>query len=317
MDGHSSMMFLLRIYRILVQFLCVPIFVSSFFCSKTGGEYGITFGVKLALLFKMMGNNGRILSGSSFIEHIIMASTLLNVPKDVRGCVVECGTYKGVIATKMSLICGLVGRRFKIFDSFEGLPEPTPQDAAHAVLDVQEVHAYQKGWWAGSLEEVRSNITRYGNIDVCDFYKGFFEKTLPNFKEPCVQIFVDVDYVSSLETCLVHLWPLLRNGGFLYTHEAHHTEISLLLHSERWWQKNLKTEPPGLIGAGTGLGINILTGSHFTSALGYTVKNPQLSNFQKFDQIGGLKLGFSATRKLTKQGAMFTGEKKRERRDNL
>ncbi|MFA5167165.1 MAG: TylF/MycF/NovP-related O-methyltransferase [Candidatus Omnitrophota bacterium] len=305
------MNFFSRTYRILVQFLCVPILVSDFFCPRTGHEYGVTFWTKLKLLVKMMGNNSRILSGSSFIEHIIMATTLLNTPKDIQGCVVECGTYKGVSATNMSLICGLVGRRFKVFDSFEGLPEPAPQDAAHEVLDIHEVHAYQKGWWAGSLEEVRSNITRYGNINVCDFYKGFFDTTLPHFNEPCVQIFLDVDYVSSLETCLIHLWPLLRNGGYLYTHEAQHTEISRLFYSEGWWQKNLKTEPPGLVGAGTGLGLKILTGSHFTSALGYIVKNPQLSNFQKFDQVGGLKLDFSATGKLTKPGAMFKGEKNR------
>jgi len=167
------MNFFSRTYRILVQFLCVPILVSDFFCPRTGHEYGVTFWTKLKLLVKMMGNNSRILSGSSFIEHIIMATTLLNTPKDIQGCVVECGTYKGVSATNMSLICGLVGRRFKVFDSFEGLPEPAPQDAAHEVLDIHEVHAYQKGWWAGSLEEVRSNITRYGNINVCDFYKVF------------------------------------------------------------------------------------------------------------------------------------------------
>jgi hypothetical protein len=304
------MNFLLRIYRILVQLLCIPIFVSDFFRSKTGREYGAAFGTKLKLLIKMMRNNSRILSGSSFIEHIIMATTLLKIPRQIEGCVVECGTYKGISAANMSLICALVGRRFKIFDSFEGLPEPTARDAAHAVLDAQEVHAYQKGWWAGSLEEVRSNIARYGNIDICDFYKGFFDKTLPQFKEPCVQVFVDVDYVSSLETCLIYLWPLLRDGGYLYTHEAQHAEISRLLYSESWWRQNLKTEPPGLVGAGTGLGLKILTDSHFTSALGYTVKNPQLENFQKFDQVGGLKLGLSATGKLTKPGAMFNGEQK-------
>jgi hypothetical protein len=303
------MAFLLRIYRIFVQFLCVPIFVSDFLCSQTGREYGITLGVKLSLLFKMMCNNSRILSGSSFIEHIIMATTLLQIPKNIQGCVVECGTYKGVSATNMSLICALVGRRFKIFDSFEGLPEPSVQDATHAVLDSQEVHAYQKGWWAGSLEEVRSNITRFGNINACDFHKGFFDKTLPDFKEPCVQIFLDVDYVSSLETCLIHLWPLLRDGGYLYTHEAQHAEISRLLYSESWWRQNLKTEPPGLVGAGTGLGLKILTDPHFTSALGYTIKNPQVENFKKFDQVGGLKLDLSATGKLTQPGAMFKGGK--------
>lgn len=299
-----------RIYRIFVQFLCIPIFVSDFFRPQVGHEYKITFWTKFKLVLKMMYNNSCILSGSSFIEHIIMATTLLEIPKKVEGCVVECGTYKGVSAANLSLICGLVGRRLKIYDSFEGLPEPTAQDAAHAVLDAHEIHTYQKGWWAGSLKEVRSNITRYGNINACEFHKGFFDETLPGFKDPCVQIFVDVDYVSSLETCIIHLWPFLRNGGFFYTHEAQHTEISRLMYSEDWWKKNLKADPPGLIGAGTGLGLKILTGSHFTSSMGYTVKNPQLADFQTFEQVGGLKLDLTATGKLTKPGAMFKGGEK-------
>lgn len=304
------MNFLLRIYRVIIQFLCIPIFVSDFFRPETGREYGLRFSKKLALVLKMAYNNSRIVSGSSFIEHLAMAATLLRIPKSVEGCVVECGTYKGVSATNLSLICGIAGRKLEIFDSFEGLPEPTEKDKAHAVLDSQELHTYQKGWWAGSLDEVRNTIQRYGNIDACNFHKGFFETTLPGFKIKCVQAFIDVDYVSSLETCLIHLWPLLHNGCYLYTHEAQHAEISQLFYSESWWQTHLKTTPPGLIGAGTGLGLKILTGSHFTSAMGYTLKNPQFANFQKFEQVGGLKLNLAATGKLTKPGAMFKGDVK-------
>lgn len=304
------MNFLFRIYRILVQFLCIPVFVSEFFRTETGRDYGITYAAKFGLLFKMAYNNSRIDSGSSFIEHLIMATSLLRIPRPMEGCVVECGTYKGVSATNLSLICGLMGRKLEIFDSFEGLPEPTEKDKSHAILDTQELHTYQKGWWAGSIEEVRATITRYGNINACIFHKGFFDTTLPGFKEKCVQIFVDVDYVSSLETCLMYLWPLLQNGCYLYTHEAQHAEIAQLFYSENWWLSYLKIVPPGLIGAGTGLGLKILTGSHFTSAMGYTIKNPQLADFRRFEQVGGLKLDLSATGKLTKPGAMFGSENK-------
>jgi hypothetical protein len=301
------MNFFFRIYRILMQFLCIPIFVSEFFDRRTGREYGVTLTAKLKLFFKMAYNNTKIVSGSSFIEHLIMAASLLSLPKNLEGCVVECGTYKGVSAANLSLICALAGRKLHIFDSFEGLPEPTEIDKAHAVLDSQELHTYQKGWWAGSLEEVRANITRYGNIAACEFHKGFFDKTLPSFKTPCVQAFVDVDYVSSLETCLIYLWPLLGDGCRLYTHEAQHMEIAKSFYNEDWWRKNLRCSAPGLIGAGTGLGIKILTDPHFTSSLGYTVKNPNTASFQKFDQVGGLRLDLSATGKLTKPGAMFGG----------
>lgn len=296
-----------KLYRIFVQFLSLPIFLSNYFDKKTGKEYGVGLWTKFAILLKMIRNNTKITSGSSFIEHIFMATTLLNLPPSLEGVVVECGTYKGVSAANLSLICALVNRRLEIFDSFEGLPEPAERDQAHILLGAEEIHTYEKGWWQGGFEEVKANITRYGNITVCHFHKGYFHETLPHFKEPCVQIWLDVDYRESLETCLKFLWPLLREGCYLYTHEARHMEIASLFYSESWWKNNFSAPPPGLVGAGTGLGIKILTDPYFASSIAYTVKNPPVGSYQNIPQIGGLKLTVSAAEKLTTPGSIYGG----------
>jgi len=291
--------FIGKLYRILLQILCVPIFLSDFFKKETGAEYGVGFWTKLGLVFKMIRNNNKIVSGSTFMEHIIMATSLLRVPKDLTGVVVECGTYKGVSATNLSLICRLVNRRLEIFDSFEGLPEPNAEDKAHVVMDTKEIHSYEKGSWCGTLDEVRSNIARYGDINVCNFRKGYFNQTLPHFTEKCVQVFVDADYRSSVEDCLRNLWPLLQDGCYFYSHEVGHMEISSLYFSEEWWKKNLHINPPGLVGAGTGVGIKILSGPYFSSSLGYTIKNPEKAKFVDVPQLGGMKLTLTAPIKLT------------------
>lgn len=301
------MKFLGKLYRILIQILCVPIFLSGFFRKETGQEYQIGFWTKLEVVLKMIRNNMKITSGSSFIEHIFMAVTLLNLPKSLEGVVVECGTYKGVSAANISLICGLVNRRLEIFDSFEGLPEPSHQDRGHVLLGAKEIHSYEKGAWEGTLEEVKVNITRYGNIGICRFHKGYFHETLPSFKESCVQIWLDVDYRASLETCLEFLWPLLRDGCFLYTHEAQHREIASLFYSESWWKNHVHMDPPGLVGAGTGLGIKILTEPYFSSSTAFTVKNPQVTDYKNIPQVGGLKLTLAAADKLTTPGEMYGG----------
>jgi hypothetical protein len=293
--------FLIRIYRIILQVLCTPVFLSSYFASTTGKKYGIGFWTKFKIACKMLRNNTRIVSGSTFIEHLTMAASLLNIPPDMEGVVVECGTYKGVSAANLSLLCKIMGRRLAVFDSFEGLPAPSDEDKAHMLLASQEIHTYEKGQWCGRLEEVKENIAKYGAIDVCDFFKGYFEDTLPHFNQKCIQVWLDVDFRNSLETCLKYLWPLLQDGCYLYTHEAAHKEIASLFFSESWWQRQLASPPPGLIGAGTGIGIKILSGSSFNSSMGYTVKNPPQQNFHTVPQMGGMKLNLSSSVKLTEK----------------
>ncbi len=290
---------LLRIYRILLQILCIPVFLSEFFEKETGKAYRVGFGAKWELVLKMIRNNRNIVSGSSFLEHVAMATTLLGLPPSLEGVVVECGTYKGVSAANLSLVCKKVNRRLAVFDSFQGLAEPSEKDKAHTLLGAKEIHSYTKGEWCGTLEEVKQNISRFGDISVCDFYPGTFDQTLPHFHQKCAQVWLDVDYRDSQETCLRFLWPLLQDGGTLYTHEAGHMEIAALFFSESWWQKNLGVPPPGLVGAGTGIGVKILTGPYFTSSLGYTIKNPRTQNFQNIPQLGGMKLDWSSPVKLT------------------
>lgn len=73
-------------------------------------------------------NNFRVTSGTSWRAHMVMAMRLLETPPQKPGCVVECGCYKGGASVNLSLVCRIVGRKFKIYDSFEGLPPPSSGD---------------------------------------------------------------------------------------------------------------------------------------------------------------------------------------------
>ncbi len=53
-----------------------------------------------------------------------MALKLLETPPEVGGIVIECGTWKGASTSNLSLVCKIVGRRLKIYDSFQGLSAP-------------------------------------------------------------------------------------------------------------------------------------------------------------------------------------------------
>lgn len=276
---------ILKLLNKLVAVLSAPIILTEYFRTETGKDYGIGFWTKLRLVLRMRSNRKKVTTASHFLEHLLMATEILKVPPQVEGCVVECGSFKGGSATNLSLVCELCNRKLEIFDSFAGLPEPSGADQRHVLVGVQEIHTYEEGAWCGTLPEVKSNISQFGNISACNFNVGYFDQTLPHFQRKCILAFLDVDLVDSLESCLKYLWPLLQDGCYLFTHEAHHLEIAAFFFGEDWWRANMNCDAPGLIGAGTGIGLVAASGG-FCSALGYTVKDPKIAEFEISPQTG-------------------------------
>jgi len=276
-----------KLWTKLVAGLIIPIILAEYFRAETGRHYGVGFFTKLKLVYLMRRNRKKVTTASHFLEHLLMATEILKTPPQVEGCVVECGSFKGGSAANLSLVCKLCNRQLEIFDSFAGLPEPSDMDQRHVLVGEHEVQTYAKGAFCGTLPEVKKNISAYGDINVCNFNAGYFDQTLPNFKKKCILAFLDVDLVDSLETCLKYLWPLLQDGCYLFTHEAHHMEIPAFFFVENWWRSNLRCSAPGLIGAGCGIGLQPASGG-FRSALGYTVKNPKVMDFEISPQTGNI-----------------------------
>jgi O-methyltransferase len=261
-----------RLPNALFTILALPVIAREYFSKAAGQEYGIGLGKKLRLLAVMIRNNIRVTSSSNFLYHLLMAGKILQIPRDQPGVIVECGCYKGGSAVNLSHLAAATGRRLHLFDSFEGLPAPAEGDGAHLVLSEERMRTYEGGAYAGSLDEVRSNIRNYGVLDVCEFHKGYFNETLPTFSENIVFAYVDADLVDSVRDCLRYLWPLLRIGSYLYTDEAHHNRVAELFYDRAWWATEMNVaDPPGLVGAGNGLGLLLHPGG-FRSSLGFTAK---------------------------------------------
>jgi hypothetical protein len=246
-----------------------PLVVGPLLNPSTGREYGVGLLAKLRLLARMRANTRRIETLSQLFEHITIATAILQTPRSVEGCVVECGTYTGGSTANLSLVCALTGRRLEVFDSFEGLPEPDQRDG----VDVMDGSSggYHAGQFSASLDTVRTNVRTRGAIDVCQFHAGFFEDTMPEFKQPVAVAFIDVDLRDSAETCLRHLWPLLTTDGPFFTHDARELHLASLFFDDTWWQSTLNCPAPGLAGAGNGLGLLPGPGG-YRSELGYTIK---------------------------------------------
>src|SRR5271169_4163750 len=133
------------VFRRLAHAFSIPVILSEYFDPRVGREYGVGFFAKCKLALRMARNYRRITTGSYVIEHLVMATQILKVPKALEGCVVECGSFKGGSAANLSLVCGLCDRHLEIFDSFQGLPEPSSRDQEHMLINAQQVHTYAKG----------------------------------------------------------------------------------------------------------------------------------------------------------------------------
>ena len=80
---------------------------------------------------------------------------------------------------------------------------------------------------------MEKNISRYGEIDSCEFIQGWFEQTLPQINSPILLAFIDVDLEASLYTCVKHIWPhLVDEGGFIFIDEMDSTDYCSLFYSE-------------------------------------------------------------------------------------
>ena len=156
------------------------------------------------------GSGGEVYVSTNCYAALPIAATLYHLSSwKISGDVIECGAFKGVSAAMLSWACKHLGRRLKVADSFNGLP---------AAIDADE--GYGAGDYAGSLEEVRRTIRTFGCEEVVTFVPGYFEESLPFFREPLALIWADVDLRSSMESVLTWLMPLLAEEGAVLSDEV-------------------------------------------------------------------------------------------------
>ena len=212
-----------------------------------GGIPGLTSVQTSHLLRRMQAASDNLVCGHGEEELLRVAIAIAGTPPDVPGVVVECGCWKGGSSAKLSVAAGLTGRQFFVFDSFQGLPSNAqgPSRTIHG-----QAVSFPEGEYVGTIEEVRDNVRKYGDISVTTLVPGWFEDTLPSFSMPLAVAYLDVDLVTSTQTCIKYLWPCLSPGGVIFSQDGHITAVLEALEDELSWDANLNMKPPRLYGAG-------------------------------------------------------------------
>ena len=139
----------------------------------------------------------------------------------IEGDIVECGVWRGgsmMAAAAVLLEQEDTGRDLYLYDTFEGMTEPTQHDVDFRGRTGAGLMSYHGGQIARApLDEVRLNMSRTGYpLERCHFVVGRVEETLPHTRPERVALLrLDTDWYESTKQEMVHLFPLLAPGGVL------------------------------------------------------------------------------------------------------
>ncbi len=165
--------------------------------------------------------------------YALIQATQYVIAADISGDIVECGVWKGGSMMAVARTLMQVGRQDKhlyLFDTFEGMPAPTPADVSHdgtaAAAEFAKTRITEDGseWCKASLEAVRSAITSTGyDSNKIHLVKGKVEETLPARAPAAISLLrLDTDWYESTKHELEHLFPRLSAGGVIIIDDYGH-----------------------------------------------------------------------------------------------
>lgn len=144
----------------------------------------------------------------------------------VPGAIVESGVWRGGSMMAVARTLQDVGRTdipLYLFDTFEGMPEPTEEDVLWTGATAKELLATEAGksaellWAAASLDDVRQTMQHTGYpTHLVHYVEGRVQDTVPaNAPESISVLRLDTDWYESSKHELEHLYPRLSAGGVL------------------------------------------------------------------------------------------------------
>ncbi|MBD2327826.1 TylF/MycF/NovP-related O-methyltransferase [Alkalinema sp. FACHB-956] len=171
----------------------------------------------------------RIFALMQAVEYVVRA--------DIPGAVVECGVWQGgsMMAVAQTLQrWGDTDRDLYLFDTYEGMPQPTEADVdysgnpAAAEFEAMKKTADSSDWCYASIEQVRQNLASTGYpAHRVNLIKGKVEDTIPAQAPDKIAILrLDTDWYESTHHELIHLFPRLVGGGVLIIDDYGHWQGS-------------------------------------------------------------------------------------------
>jgi O-methyltransferase len=137
--------------------------------------------------------------------------------REISGCVVECGVWRGGMSAGMAKVLG-AERHYFLFDSFEGLP-PAKEDLDGAAAVAWQSNTNSPSYYnncTAAVEEATAAMKLSGAASF-SLVKGWFNETTPRFAPPTeiAVLRLDGDWYDSTRVCLENLYPHVAPGGIV------------------------------------------------------------------------------------------------------
>jgi O-methyltransferase len=137
--------------------------------------------------------------------------------RNIRGCVVECGVWRGGMSAGMAEVLG-ADRQYFLFDSFEGLP-PAREDLDGAAAVAWQNDTASPTYYDNctAAEEEAATAMKLSSAASFSLVKGWFNDTVPAFEPPCeiAVLRLDGDWYDSTRVCLENLVPFVADQGLV------------------------------------------------------------------------------------------------------
>ncbi len=157
------------------------------------------------------------------------------VKNNIQGDFVECGVWRGgstMAAIDTLIKAGDTKRNIYLYDTFEGMSEPTELDKVFTGTGADELmNSSQKEdptsvWCYSALEEVQANVGRLKYPkQLIHYVKGKVEDSIPQTLPGKIALLrLDTDWYESTKHELEHLYPLLVPGGVIIIDDYGHWE---------------------------------------------------------------------------------------------
>lgn len=147
--------------------------------------------------------------------------------EDVPGDIVECGVGKGRTFFMLAALAASENKSRIVwgFDSFEGFPEPSKEDASSRNVKRGEYNILTSNGMRQILR--RGGIPQAFNDEKIKLVKGFFRESLPKFQGNNVAfLHLDVDLYQSYKETLDFFWPKVAIGGVVLFDEYKQSGIA-------------------------------------------------------------------------------------------
>lgn len=147
---------------------------------------------------------------------------LLQTVLHLEGAIAECGCFKG-LSSLLMLNCiknrnySYVGQDFYIYDSFEGLSEPSEEDKIsnenQSNLNLRNTNLSKQGMFSADEGQVRQTMREFPGVTL---KKGWIPGSLKDEKKRKYRfVHVDVDLYDPTHGALEYFWPLMVEGGII------------------------------------------------------------------------------------------------------